>query len=154
MILDRLNRLIKPQVDALGYDFWGCVFSSARFKTHARSKVLRVYIDHANGIKLIDCERVNRHLNHVLDVEDPIFEAYSLEVSSPGINRPLFTPEQFSRFLQNRIFIRARCEINHQRNFKGILNKVTEMGVVLMLEDQEITLNWNDVARANVCIYD
>ena len=88
--LEQLQALLAPVVEALGYQCWGIEFIS-----QGRHSLLRVYIDHANGILIDDCEKVSRQLSGVLDVEDPISVDYTLEVSSPGMDRPLFTIEQY-----------------------------------------------------------
>ena len=90
--LEQLQALLAPVVEALGYECWGVEFLS-----QGRHSLLRVYIDHANGVLVGDCEKVSRQISGVLDVEDPISSEYTLEVSSPGMDRPLFTLEQFAR---------------------------------------------------------
>ena len=86
---DRLTTLVRSVVEPMGYEALGIEHASAG----SAQAVLRVYIDHANGITVDDCEAVSRQLSSVLDVEDPISGHYDLEVSSPGLDRPLFTVE-------------------------------------------------------------
>lgn len=112
--LDDLQGLLAPVVEALGYQCWGIEFLS-----QGRHSLLRVYIDHADGILIDDCEKVSRQLSGVLDVEDPISDEYTLEVSSPGMDRPLFTLEQFSAHVGEQVKIRLRTPFDGRRNFRG-----------------------------------
>ena len=86
----QLETIIEPIVTSLEYDLWGVEFVS-----QGRNSMLRIYIDRENGISLEDCEAVSRQVSAVLDVEDPIADEYTLEVSSPGLDRPLFKLEQY-----------------------------------------------------------
>ena len=90
--LEQLQALLAPVVEALGYECWGLEYMS-----QGRHSLLRIYIDHANGVLVEDCEKVSRQVSGVLDVEDPISSEYTLEVSSPGMDRPLFTLELFAK---------------------------------------------------------
>ena len=97
---NRLNALIGPAVEGLGYEFVGTEYRRGRDQS-----LLRVYIDSEAGISLDDCTRVSKQLSGLLDVEEPIRGAYSLEVSSPGLDRPLFFEQHFERFRGARITI-------------------------------------------------
>ena len=99
--LEQLQDILTPVIEALGYECWGIEYIS-----QGRHSVLRVYIDHENGILIEDCETVSRQLSAVMDVEDPISSEYTLEVSSPGMDRPLFTLEQFAAFVGEQVKIR------------------------------------------------
>ncbi len=93
---EQLHTLIAPVVAALDCELWGL-----DFLTQGRYSTLRIYIDREGeeGVTLEDCERVSRQVSSVLDVEDPISSRYTLEVSSPGMDRPLFTPEHYGRYI-------------------------------------------------------
>lgn len=101
--LEQLQALLAPVVEALGYECWGVEFIS-----QGRHSVLRVYIDRPEGILIDDCEAVSRQVSGILDVEDPISGEYTLEVSSPGMDRPLFTLEQFAKHAGEQVKIRLR----------------------------------------------
>ena len=86
----QLIEMLKPVVEALGYEFWGLEYIA-----QGKNSVLRIFIDGENGINVDDCAAVSRQVSGVMDVEDPISSEYNLEVSSPGLDRPIFTLEQF-----------------------------------------------------------
>ena len=119
--LEQLQALLAPVVEALGYECWGLEFLS-----QGRHSLLRVYIDKADGILIEDCETVSRQVSGVLDVEDPISGEYTLEVSSPGMDRPLFTLEQFARYVGEQVKIKLRVPFERRRNFQGVLRGVEE----------------------------
>jgi ribosome maturation factor RimP len=119
---DRLTALVASVVEPMGYEMLGVEYSSAG----TQEAVLRVYIDHPNGIKVEDCEAVSRQLSGVLDVEDPISGHYDLEVSSPGLDRPLFTLEQIERQRGGRIRVRLAQKLEGRRNFEGELLALSE----------------------------
>lgn len=120
-------------VEPMGYEALGVEHVSAG-SSHA---VVRVYIDHANGITVEDCEAVSRQLSGVLDVEDPISGQYDLEVSSPGLDRPLFTVEQMDRYRGSRARIRLDRKLDGRRNFEGEILAVSA-------EDDRLTLGLDE----------
>jgi ribosome maturation factor RimP len=95
-------------------------------------RVLRLYMDKPGGPNVDDLSRVSRQLSALLDGQDAIDGAYTLEVSSPGINRPLRKPEHYARFVGKRIRIRTRDPIDGRRSFLGILDEVKDHSVCLM----------------------
>ena len=125
-----LRKLIEPAIAALGYELVG-----TEYLPQGKHSLLRVYIDCPDGIKVEDCERVSHQVSGLLDVEDSIQGQYTLEVSSPGLDRPLFTIEHFDRFVGQQIKVRLKLPLigqeNGQRNFTGKLLG-TRDGVVLM----------------------
>jgi len=124
---ERLTRLVEPVVEGLGYELVGLEFDS-------RGRILRVYIDRAGGISLDDCTRVSHQLSGLLDVEDPIPGEYQLEISSPGMDRPLFTLEHFQRFVGSRARLQLLRMVDGRRRFKGRLTAV-DGAVVVVQED-------------------
>ncbi|MED5611833.1 MULTISPECIES: ribosome maturation factor RimP [Pseudomonas] len=143
--LEQLQALLAPVVEALGYECWGLEFLS-----QGRHSLLRVYIDKADGILIEDCEKVSRQVSGVLDVEDPISGEYTLEVSSPGMDRPLFTLEQFARYVGEQVKIKLRVPFERRRNFQGILRGVEEQDVVVLVEDHEYLLPIDSIDKANI----
>ncbi len=129
---EQLTRLIESAVVPMGYELVGVEYLS-----QGGGGLLRVYIDHADGISVDDCARVSHQVSGLLDVEDPIRENYSLEVSSPGLDRPLFGRRDFERFAGQRVSVRTRDRIHERRRFKGLLRGV-EGGEVLVQMDGEI----------------
>lgn len=143
--LEQLQALLAPVVEALGYQCWGIEFIS-----QGRHSLLRVYIDHANGILIDDCEKVSRQVSAVLDVEDPVSGEYTLEVSSPGMDRPLFTLEQFAAHAGEQVKIRLRFPYEGRRNFQGLLRGVEEQDVVVQVEQHEYLLPIDSIDKANI----
>jgi ribosome maturation factor RimP len=126
---ERLTSLVKAVVEPMGYEAIGVEHIVAG-GSHA---VLRVYIDHTRGITVDDCEAVSRQLSGVLDVEDPISGQYDLEVSSPGLDRPLFTVEQIARYRGHRARVRLDRKLEGRRNFEGEILAVTAEDGLLRL---------------------
>jgi ribosome maturation factor RimP len=121
-----LEAVITPTVVGLGYEFVGLEYLS-----YGKHTTLRVYIDSPDGVTIDDCEKVSRQLDSVLDVEANLIRGeYTLEVSSPGIDRKLFCLEQFPRFVGKSLKVSMRAPVDGQRNFVGgiaiILEKVRE----------------------------
>lgn len=143
--LEQLQAMLAPVVESLGYQCWGVEFIS-----QGRHSVLRIYIDHANGILVDDCEVVSRQVSAVLDVEDPISSEYTLEVSSPGMDRPLFTLEQFAGHVGEQVKIKLRSPFEGRRNFQGLLRGVEEQDVVVLVDDHEFLLPIDLIDKANI----
>jgi ribosome maturation factor RimP len=99
--------------------------------------MLRVFIDGPDGVTVENCADVSRQLSGVLDVEDPISSEYTLEVSSPGMDRPLFTLDQFARYKGYKVALKLNLAYEGRRKFSGILNGTTEDDEVLVVVDQE-----------------
>ncbi|TEQ78677.1 ribosome maturation factor RimP [Pseudomonas aeruginosa] len=143
--LEQLQALLAPVVEALGYECWGVEFIS-----QGRHSVLRVYIDRPEGILIDDCEAVSRQVSGILDVEDPISGEYTLEVSSPGMDRSLFTLEQFAKHAGEQVKIRLRSPYEGRRNYQGILRGVEEQDVVVLVDDHEYLLPIDSIDKANI----
>ncbi|KJV07077.1 ribosome maturation factor RimP [Methylocucumis oryzae] len=125
---EHLIELIEPVVEGLGYE---CV--GIDYNPHPKHGLLRIYIDHVNGIMLDDCTRVSHQLSGVLDVEDPIPGNYQLEISSPGEDRPFFKLSQFERFIGSTVQVSVYAPIQGRKKIKGIIEKVD--GEVVTLND-------------------
>ena len=124
-----LIELLEPVITALGYEMLGIEY----FKQKDGS-LLRLYIDSDAGITLDDCTRVNHQVIGVLDVHDPIKERYHLDISSPGLDRPLFTLKQFQRFLGQQVKIKLREKIDERRKFTGVIKAIEETAVLVSEE--------------------
>ena len=143
--LQQLQAILAPVVEAMEYQCWGVEYVS-----QGRHSVLRVYIDHDEGIGVDDCELVSRQLSAVLDVEDPIGGEYVLEVSSPGMDRALFTLEQFAAYTGHQVRIKTRVAIEERRNFLGILKGIEDQDVVVQVDQYEYLLPIEFIDKANV----
>ena len=112
-------------------------------------RVLRLYMDKEGGPNVDDLSRVSRQLSELLDAQGTIDGAYTLEVSSPGINRPLRKPEHFSRFVGKRIRIRTRDPIDGRRSFLGILDEVAGNSVCLAQEGKQYRILFSMIEKSN-----
>ena len=129
----------------MGYELVGVEFNSGQ-----RNSVLRVYIDTEQGVTLEDCQAVSHQLSGVLDVEDPIKGNYSLEISSPGLDRPIFKATDFDRFAGRRVKIKLATPQAGRRNFTGQLQGVQDEDVVLLEDDNEIRLSLSRIDTARL----
>ncbi len=118
-----LTRLARRVVEPMGYEL-----VAVEYFQHGGGATLRVYIDHADGIDADDCAEVSDQLSGVLDVEDPLPGRYDLEVSSPGLDRPLVFPEHFRRFAGSRVKIRLAEKVEGRRNLEGVLLGLGQVG--------------------------
>lgn len=143
--LEQLQALLAPVVEALGYQCWGIEYIS-----QGRHSLLRIFIDKEGGVLVEDCEIVSRQVSGVLDVEDPIAVEYTLEVSSPGMDRPLFTLEQFAAHAGDQVKIKLRTPFEGRRNFQGLLRGVEEQDVVVQIDDHEFLLPIDSIDKANI----
>lgn len=143
--LQKLQELLAPVVEALGFQCWGIEFLS-----QGRHSVLRVFIEHEEGISVDSCEVVSRQLSAVLDVEDPVSGEYVLEVSSPGMDRPLFTLEQYELCKGQQVRLRLRVPFEERRNFQGFISGIEDGDVVVRVEDHEYLLPFEDIEKANI----
>lgn len=141
----QIEALIAPAVAALGFELWG-----VEYQTQGRQHMLRVYIESPDGITVDDCAAVSHQVSGILDVEDPISSEYLLEVSSPGMDRPLYTLDQFSRFAGELVKVRLRSPFEGRRNFSGLLKGVEEDEVVVEVDAHEYLLPIELIDKANV----
>jgi ribosome maturation factor RimP len=132
-------------VEALGFELWGVELLS-----QGRHSVLRLYIDRDAGISVDDCALVSGQVGAVLDVEDPIAGDYTLEVSSPGLDRRLFELEQYARFAGEQIDLKLRVPYEGRRRFQGILKGVEDEDIVVQVDDHEYLLPFDQVDKARV----
>jgi ribosome maturation factor RimP len=145
---DQLQGLLAPAIDALGLDvtLWGIEFTSG-----PSSALLRVYIEAAERpVTLEDCETVSRQISALLDVEDPIPGNYTLEVSSPGMARPLFSPAQFARYIGEQVKITLGMAIDNRRRLQGVISAVEGNDIVVTTEAGPVTFAHGNVQKAKL----
>ncbi len=145
MSLQILNELLQPLVEDLGYEFVGIEYNS-----NPKHSVLRIYIDKENGVDIKDCETVSRETAALLDVKDPIRNKYDLEVSSPGLDRPLFTPAHFIEFAGNEAKISLFAPQDGRRKFTGPILGADENNVRIEQDGSEVTLDFDNIAKAKL----
>ena len=142
---DQLTELIQPVVEGLGCELWGI----EQLSTGRLSKV-KIYIDTEEGVDIEDCARVSRQVSSLLDIEDPFAGEYTLEVSSPGMDRRFFRLEQFEAFAGSNVRIELMHPYEGKRNYSGQLRGVEGDEVILDLEDEEILFPFETIHKANV----
>ena len=140
-----LEQLIAPIAVSLGCELWGL-----EYLTQGRYTTLRIFIDAENGVSLEDCEKVSRQVSSVMDVEDPIDSEYTLEVSSPGLDRPLYTEAHYARYVGETISGRLRIARDGRRRFKGVINKVEDGNAFVQIDNQEWQLPIDSIDKANI----
>lgn len=142
---DTIQAMLEPAIEALGFELWGLEYMS-----QGRYTTLRLYIDGENGVNVDDCASVSRQVSSIMDVEDPILGEYTLEVSSPGMDRLLFRREHYLQYVGEWIEMRLRVPFEGRRKFKGTLKDIEGEDVVIQVDDQEFLLPLSSVDRAQV----
>jgi len=142
---ERLIALIEPVLAQLGYELVELEYAAGR--TNA---VVRIFIDQPAGISVDDCERVSRDVAALLDVDDPIPTAYTLEVSSPGFDRVLRTPGHFERFVGERIFVELQAPRAGRKRYTGILRTVSAAGIEVEVDKQTVDVPFGEIAKARL----
>ncbi len=137
--------MLQPTVAALGYELWG-----VEYLAQGRHSVVRVYIDSSAGITVEDCAAVSEQVSGVLDVEDPIAGEYTLEVSSPGLDRQLFALGQYAAYVGEEVELRLRSAFEGRRKFKGTLKGIEGEDVVIQIDDHEFLLPYGAIEKARV----
>ena len=140
-----LQEMLQGAVEDLGCELWGIECQRAgRFMT------VRLFIDKEGGVTVDDCADVSRQVSAILDVEDPIADKYNLEVSSPGLDRPLFTLLQFERYIGQDISVHLRIPVMERRKWQGKLERIENDMVILIVDGQEQVLVFGNIQKANV----
>lgn len=142
-----LHERLVNLISSMGFELLGCELLSL-----GRRTLLRVYIDSQKGVTIDDCSLVSHQISAMMDVEDPIQGGYTLEVSSPGIDRPLFELSHFQKYVGSQAKIKLSSPINHRRQYKGVLLRVEGENIHLLLTDseQEVVLPFSAIEKANL----
>lgn len=149
-VTDRLQQLITPTIEDMGFEIVRVQVSGAQ------RPVLQVMADRTDGAPMTvdDCADISRALSALLDVEDPINGAYTLEVSSPGIDRPLTRLKDFTRFAGFEARVETRLPIDGRKRFRGVIRGVEDETILLDMPEGEAALPWPDVQRAKLVLTD
>ncbi|WP_374370733.1 ribosome maturation factor RimP [Dongia sp.] len=149
-LTEQIEQMIGPSIEALGYEVVRVSLAGSV------RKVLQIMAEPKDGrvMSVEDCARVSRAISAILDVEDPISGAYSLEVSSPGIDRPLTRPKDYDRYAGHEAKIETHEPIDGRKRFKGTLKGVTDETVKLVAEGEEVALPLNKIAKAKLVLTD
>ena len=141
----KLADLLSAPVEALGYQLWGIDYVQA-----GKHSTVRVYIDSDNGISIDDCAEASRQISAVMDVEDPIATEYTLEVSSPGVDRPLFNAEQYSMYIGEEVKVLLNMPVNGSRNLKGAVTKVEGQMLSLQVDGKDTLVALDNIRKGNL----
>ena len=141
----QLRSLIEPVVTGMGFELWG-----VEYLTQGRYSVLKIFIDSENGIDVDDCASVSRQVGSLLDVEEPLRGQYTLEVSSPGMDRRLFTFEQFDLMKGFQVKLKLNKPFDGKKRFTGLLVGTEDKEVVLRVGEEETLFPYEMIDRANV----
>jgi ribosome maturation factor RimP len=144
-ITDKVEQLIETPITSLGYELVGVEYIRG-----GQSPILRIYIDAEQGIAIEDCERVSHQVSGVLDVEEPITSAYTLEVSSPGFDRPLFKAKDFERFAGNGVKITLKIPVDGRRNFTGLIQGMADDNILIEVDGEVYELPINKLSKARL----
>lgn len=138
--------MIEPVIQSMGYEFVGIEFNGG-----SQHSTLRIYIDREDGVSIDDCAAISHQISGILDVEEPIQQAYDLEISSPGVDRPLFNQEDYERFAGRMAKIKMAVALDGRKNFKGELQGVSQSRYVkIKVDDEGYELPLSDIAKANL----
>jgi ribosome maturation factor RimP len=144
-ITRRVQELVEPVLDELGFEL-----VDTRYLSSQGRWILRLYIDREGGVTIDDCVRVSREIGDLIDVKDIIRSEYLLEVSSPGLNRPLGKEKDLERALGKKIKVKTRTPLNGRSNFTGVLKAYQAGNLHMVTENQPVVIPWSDIEKANL----
>ncbi|PIE68053.1 MAG: ribosome maturation factor [Deltaproteobacteria bacterium] len=144
----KVNQLAQPLCEAEGMEL-----VHVEYQRESGGVTLRIYLDKPEGVTLDDCAEISRQLDDILDVHAQELPPYRLEVSSPGVDRPVGKFEDFKRFEGCRAKIRMAVAVNGRKNFTGVLAGVDEGMIQLQSDNEIISLNFPDIVRARLINY-
>jgi ribosome maturation factor RimP len=145
MSKQEIIRLLEPSIERLGYEL-----TDIELKLGGRSGLLRIYIDKDDGVDIDDCEVVSQQVSAILDVEDPIPGNYTLEVSSPGLDRTLTKPGHFRRFMGEDIKVKLRFPLDGRRNFRGALKSADDEAIEVEVDGESYRLPLSTIESARL----
>jgi ribosome maturation factor RimP len=137
--------MLTVPVEALGFQLWGIEYVHA-----GRHSVVRVFIDHENGILIEDCAEVSRQVSAVMDVEDPISTEYTLEVSSPGVDRPLFNAQHYAAYIGEDAKVQLTMPVAGSRNLKGVISKIEGQMLTLTVDGKDLVVALDNIRKGNI----
>lgn len=137
--------MLRPAVEETGKELLGLEFISA-----GNNSILRLFIDHEDGINVDDCAEVSRQVSAILDVEDPISSEYNLEVSSPGVDRPLFDLEHYQAVIGETIDVKLAMPLNGRRKFKGTLESIENDTLYVVVDGESYPLIFGNIDKGNL----
>ena len=142
---DRLIALFEPVLAEAGYEL-----VEVEFVTGQGGATLRIYIDGPEGIDVDDCAAASQPISDLLDANDPFPGAYSLEVSSPGLDRVLRTPEHFARFVDNRVKVELQVPRDGRKRYTGMLRKADGESIEMDVDNFSVSIKLAEISRARL----
>jgi len=146
-VITAVESFARPILDDLGLEL-----VEVQFRRESGGWILRLFIDREGGVNLDDCASVSRQVSSYLEVEELIDHAYNLEVSSPGLERPLKRKEDFVRFAGRKVRVKLKEPIDGQRVFFGLLGPVAGETLTLDIDGQQMEIDLDAVARARLSL--
>ena len=143
-LVNEIYEMVNPIAEELNYDIYHIEYVKENGEFY-----LRIYIEKDGGITLSDCEALSRRVSDLMDEKDPIPEAYFLEVSSPGLNRTLFTEAHYKRFVGREVMVKLTKAIEGKKSIKGILKEVNEENIIVEA-DTLISIPKDKIKSANI----
>jgi len=137
--------MLAVPVEALGFQLWGIEYVQA-----GKHSIVRVFIDHENGINIEDCAEVSRQVSAVLDVEDPISTEFTLEVSSPGVDRPLFNAQQYAAYIGEDAKVQLTMPVAGSRNLKGAITKIEGQMLTIKVDGKDLVVALDNIRKGNI----
>ena len=141
----QITDMLETTIEAMGFELWGVEYLS-----QGRHSVVRIYIDGRDGITVDDCAGVSSQVGSVFDVEDPITGEYTLEVSSPGMDRLLFKLEQYPAYVGEVLELRLRSAFEGRRKFRGVFKGIEGEDIVIEVDDHEYLLPYSAIEKSRV----
>jgi ribosome maturation factor RimP len=142
---DLIQDAIRPAVEAVGLDLWGLEIESP-----GRRKILRLYVDKPGGASVGDCAEASRQAGAALEVEDVVPGPYTLEVSTPGLERRFFSLEQMAPYAGREVKVQLKEPLEGRKNFRGLLQTVAGGSFTLVVDQEPVELEWPNVKRARL----
>lgn len=142
---EQLDQLIKSVVEGLDFQLWGY-----EYRPQSESALLRIFIENEGGVSIDNCTQVSRQVGAALDVDDLIPVAYILEVSSPGIDRVLFSKDQYEAYIGEDLKVRTRTPIDGRRNFRGSLVSVNDTHITVDVDNESFEIPFDIIDRARL----
>jgi ribosome maturation factor RimP len=141
---EEIQVLLEPVVEAMGFELWGVRYFQGK------QNVLRLYIDAEAGVTVDDCAEVSHQVSGVLDVENPITSEYMLEISSPGMDRPLFKPAHWQRFIGEPVKVRLFAPVAGRRKFSAVIKAVEGDDIIVEVDDEDVRIPFTQIDRAHL----
>ena len=142
---ETLTELIRPEVEGLGCTMWGLTSP-----TQGQKRIIRIYIEGEGGATIDKCAQISRQVGLMLEVEDIIPGAFTLEVSSPGLDRRFFSTKQMRDYMGRKMTAKSYEAIEGRRKFTGELKEVGEDNFTLDIDNEDVTLHWMDLKEVRL----